>query len=66
MMKAALLLLLVMCLSACATNPAPDAAGPRSTDAPYPILLSDDEGTRHANALAAWANLTKSMGITKA
>jgi hypothetical protein len=66
MMKAALLLLLVMCLSSCATNPAPDAAGPRATDAPYPILLSDDEGTRHANALAAWTNLTRSMGITNA
>lgn len=58
--------LLVMWLSSCATNPAPDAAGPRATDAPYPILLSDDEGTRHANALAAWTNLTHSMGIANA
>ncbi len=65
-MKASLYILLALCISSCAANPSPDPAGPRATDAPYPILLVDNNGDRHTNALAAWANLTHSMGITNA
>jgi hypothetical protein len=65
-MKASLYALLVMCMSSCAANPSPDPAGPRATDAPYPILLADNNGDRHTNALAAWSNLTRAQGITNA
>jgi hypothetical protein len=55
-----------MLLSACATNPAPDPAGPRAGDAPYPILLTDEDNGRRDAALAAWATLTHGQGLNNA
>ena len=50
----------------CAANPSPDATGPRSGDAAYPNLLTDENGERREAALAAWAGFTRDQGILNA
>ncbi len=54
------------CMSACAGNVRPpDAAGPRASEPPYPVLLKASED-RNAAALAAWSALAKAQGIADA
>lgn len=68
-LRAVLYLLLIACgvsISSCAGNTPPNPAGPRAGDAPYPILLADDDNARREAALAAWANFTRAQGITNA
>jgi hypothetical protein len=57
--------LLVLLLNACATTPAPDAAGPRPNEPPYPVLMVETQN-RRAGAFQAWAKFTAEQGITDA
>jgi hypothetical protein len=63
--RVALFLGLALWMCACAATPAPDPAGPRTNEPPYPILLVESED-RRANVLAAWTTLTHDQGITDA
>ncbi len=65
LMRAMLSVMFIACLSSCATNPAPDAAGPRADEQSAQILLTEDSARLDA-ALAAWASLTRAQGITNA
>jgi hypothetical protein len=57
---------MAVCLCACAgATPAPDAAGPRANEPPYPILLIDDPNRRDA-VLAAWTTLARAAGASGA
>ncbi len=58
-------ILVTLTLSACASTPAPDAAGPRPNEPPYPVLLTEMADRREA-ALAAWAKFTSEQGIKDA
>lgn len=64
-LRVAFLIALAICMSACADRPAPNAAGPRTNEVPYPVLMSDNADRREA-ALAAWTKLTNEQGITNA
>src|SRR6185295_15193879 len=57
--------LLALLLSACATTPPPDAAGPRPNEPPYPVLMVEAPN-RRASAFQAWAKFTSEHGITDA
>lgn len=57
--------LLAFLLSACATTPPPDAAGPRPNEPPYPVLMVETQ-SRRAGAFQAWAKFTSEQGITNA
>jgi hypothetical protein len=61
----AMAILVTLTLSACASTPAPDAAGPRPNEPPYPVLLTEMADRREA-ALAAWAKFTSEQGIKDA
>lgn len=50
----------------CAANPSPDPTAPRSGDAAYPNLLTDENGERREAALAAWAAFTRDQGVVNA
>ena len=65
-MRLPLILLFVIWMCCCATNPSPDAAGPRASAPTYPILLADDDGDIRAAALAAWTSFTRRQGIANA
>jgi hypothetical protein len=62
---AAACVLLALLLSACATTPTPDAAGPRPNEPPYPVLMVETPN-RRAGAFQAWAKFTSEQGITNA
>lgn len=55
------LLALLSCAS-CATTPAPDAAGPRPNEPPYPVLMVETQN-RRAGAFQAWAKFASEQGI---
>jgi hypothetical protein len=62
---------LVLCLvvafwmCGCAAAPAPDPAGPRANEPPYPVLLVED-ADRRETTLAEWRTLTRDQGIMDA
>ncbi len=58
------LLALLSCAS-CATTPAPDAAGPRPNEPPYPVLMVETPN-RRAGAFQAWAKFASEQGIPDA
>jgi hypothetical protein len=62
----ALVTLLVCFMGACATTPAPNAAGPNPNAAAYPLLLTDEDGVRRQAALSAWSVFMHEQGITNA
>jgi hypothetical protein len=64
-LRAAFLIALAVCMSACADRPSPNAAGPRPNEVPYPVLMTDNADRREA-ALTAWTKLTNDQGITNA
>ena len=61
----ALLVILAVCMSACADRPAPGASSPRSNEIPYPVLMTDAAERRQA-ALVAWTKFMHEQGITNA
>jgi len=63
--RLALCAALLLCAGACAASRPPDAAGPRSDEPPYPVLLMEDPA-RVEVTLAAWTKLTQEQGITQA
>jgi hypothetical protein len=65
LLKSLCVVLLTLSGWSCATAPAPDAAGPRTDEPPYPVRLADD-GTRREASLAVWANFTRNQGINDA
>jgi hypothetical protein len=62
--RVTLALALLVCACACAATPAPDPNRPTASKPVYPTLTETTE--RRQAALAAWANLTRSQGITNA
>ena len=62
-LRAALFILMVLGLSACAATPPPNAAGPRPNEPPYPVLMTETAVRREA-ALAAWTKFMTEQGIT--
>lgn len=64
-LRVALCLGLALWGCACAATPAPDPAGPRPNEPPYPVLLVEDE-ERRAGVLAEWKTLTRDQGIIAA
>jgi hypothetical protein len=64
-LRVALCLALVIWMCACAATPAPDPAGPRTNEPPYPVLLVEDDD-RRGGVLAEWTTLTRDQGIMNA
>lgn len=58
-------LLVLLSISSCATNPSPGTRGPRGDGRSESIVITE-EGARRDAALAAWANLTRRLGIADA
>lgn len=63
--RLALCALLALLCCGCATTPAPDAAGPRPNEPPYPVLMVETQN-RRAAALQSWAKFTSEQGIADA
>lgn len=64
--RIALIAAFALIASACAASPPPNPGGPNPNAAPYPVLLTDEQGDRRAAALTAWTRLTHQQGITNA
>lgn len=60
-----LTLAVYLSLSACAERPAPNAAGPRTNEPPYPVLMTE-AAERRANTLTAWTKFTHDQGVADA
>jgi YD repeat-containing protein len=64
--RKALIIALVSLSSACAASNPPSPGAPNPNAAPYPVLLTDEQGNRRQTALASWGRLMHEQGMTNA